>query len=63
MPVWEQDKIDANNLYDVLENKVIPMYYEQPEAWQNLVFNAMNDIVPEFSSNRMAEQYYKELYK
>jgi len=63
MPVWEQDKIDANNLYDVLENKVIPMYYEQPEAWQNLVFNAMDDIVPEFSSHRMAEQYYKELYK
>ncbi len=63
MPVWEQDKIDANNLYDILENKVIPMYYDNPEEWQKIVFQGIDDVLPDFSSHRMAEQYYKELYK
>ncbi len=62
MPIWEQDKQDADNLYDLLENTVIPMYYDNPNEWQNIVFNAMDDVIPEFSSHRMAEQYYKELY-
>lgn len=62
LPVWEQDQQDANNLYELLENKVIPMYYDNPEDWQNIVFNAMDDVIPEFSSHRMADQYYKELY-
>ena len=63
MPVWEQDKLDANNLYDILENKVIPMYYDKPEEWQKIVFQGIDDVIPEFTSHRMAEQYYKELYK
>jgi len=63
MPVWQQDKIDAENLYDILENKVIPMYYDHPEEWQKMVFQGIDDVIPEFSSHRMAEQYYKELYK
>lgn len=62
MPVWEQDKLDADNLYDLLENKVIPMYYDNPKDWQKIVFNAIDDVIPQFSSHRMAEQYYKELY-
>ena len=63
MPVWEQDKLDAENLYNILENKVIPMYYDRPEEWQKMVFQGIDDVIPEFSSHRMAEQYYKELYK
>jgi starch phosphorylase len=47
----------------LLENKVIPMYYETPEKWQEIVFNAMDDVIPEFTSRRMAEQYYKKLFK
>ncbi len=63
MPVWQQDKIDADNLYDILENKVIPMYYDRPQEWQKMVFQSIDDVIPDFSSHRMAEQYYQELYK
>lgn len=63
MPIWEQDKLDANNLYDILENKVIPMYYDNPGEWNKIVFQSIDDVIPEFTSHRMAEQYYKELYK
>jgi len=63
LPVWEQDKIDADNLYDLLENKVIPMYYDNPKEWQKIVFQGIDDVIPAFSSHRMANQYYEELYK
>ena len=60
--VWEQDRIDGENLYDILENKVVPTYYNNPDKWQDIVFNAMDDVIPEFTTERMAEQYYKKLF-
>lgn len=62
LPVWDQDKIDADNLYDILESKVIPTFYDHPEKWETIVFNAMDDVIPEFSSQRMADEYYKKLF-
>lgn len=63
LPVWEQDQQDCANLFDILENEVLPTYYNNPKKWQEIVFNALTDVIPEFTSNRMAAQYYKELYK
>ncbi len=63
MPVWEQDKIDADNLYDILENKVLPTYYDKPKEWSKIVFNGMDDVIPEFTSNRMATEYYNKMFK
>src|SRR5690606_24571911 len=61
-PDWEQDRFDSENLYSALETKVIPSYYNSPDYWHRLVVNAMEDVLPAFSSQRMARQYYKELY-
>jgi starch phosphorylase len=58
----EQDHIDADNLYKILENEVIPVYYDHPKRWQAMVQNSMKDIVPYFDSNRLADEYYKNLY-
>jgi starch phosphorylase len=63
LPVWEQDRLDAENLYRILEETVIPMYYDEPKKWQDIVFKAMDDVIPEFTSARMADEYYKKLYK
>ena len=62
LPVWEQDEKDCANLYDILENEVLPTYYENPKKWQQIVFKGIDGVIPEFSSHRMADQYYKELY-
>ena len=62
LPTWEQDKIDSDHLYDILENRVLPLYYDEPQKWQQMVFNSMDDVLPEFTSQRMATQYYEELY-
>lgn len=62
LPVEQQDHIDCENLYEVLENKVLPTYYQDPKKWQAMVFKAMDDVIPEFTSGRMADEYYRELY-
>ena len=62
LPTWDQDKIDSDNLYDILENKVLPMYYNEPKKWQQMALNSIDDVLPEFTSKRMVTQYYEELY-
>ena len=56
------DKIEANNLYDILEKVVIPTYYDNPSKWWKMVRASMTDIVPYFDSGRMAQEYYEKLY-
>lgn len=61
-PVWEQDDFDSNNLYELLENKVLPTYYEDPKQWQDIVFNGIDGVIPAFTSQRMTKEYYDTLY-
>lgn len=59
----EKDKREANNLYDVLENEIIPTYYKNPAQWQKIVKASMTDVLPFFDSGRMADEYYERMYK
>ena len=61
-PAWEQDVFDSNNLYDILENNVLPIYYDNPKLWQEIVFNGIDGVIPDFTSQRMAKEYYDTLY-
>ncbi len=61
-PHQVQDDTDARNLYEILEGEVLPRYYEQPDNWQEMIFTAMREVVPAFSSHRMADAYYRQLY-
>ncbi len=58
----QQDEIDANSLYELLEYEVIPMFYEYPKRWLEIMKNGMNDVIPTFDSKRLADEYYKKLY-
>jgi glycogen phosphorylase len=62
MHVQEQDEYDLNKLYDILENQILPMYYNNFEVWRQIVKNGMRDVRFQFDSNRMADEYYKILY-
>lgn len=62
LPEHEQDARDAAALYDILEKEIIPMYYDQSSRWQAIIRNSMQDIIPYFDSNRMAKEYYRQLY-
>ena len=56
------NKVDSENLLDRLENTVIPMYYSDQEKWMRIVLQSMDDVAPEFDSDRMAREYYEKLY-
>ncbi|MFZ4770852.1 MAG: alpha-glucan family phosphorylase [Ferruginibacter sp.] len=60
--VHEQDDYDLNELYEILENQVLPMYYENYETWRQIMKNGMRDVRFQFDSNRMAKEYYEILY-
>jgi starch phosphorylase len=63
MNIHEQDEYDLNQLYDILENQILPLYYDDRDTWRQIVKNGMRDVRFQFESNRMADEYYTKLYK
>ncbi|MEC5156850.1 starch phosphorylase [Chryseobacterium sp. MP_3.2] len=62
MSVYEQDNFDLENLYKVLEEEILPMYYDRPDEWRKVQHTAMDDVKVAFNSDRMADEYYKQIY-
>ncbi|WP_345986876.1 alpha-glucan family phosphorylase [Sulfurimonas sp. HSL1-2] len=62
-PTEEQDREDNKNLMDMLEDQIIPLYYDHPEQWTHMMKRAMADVIPKFDSGRMAHEYYELMYK
>ena len=63
MSVEEQDDYDCDKLFTMLEKEILPMFYDHPEKWKNIQWKGMTDVKIHFNSNRMAEEYYNELYE
>jgi starch phosphorylase len=61
-PIEVQDEEDNKNMMDILEEKIIPLYYEKQDEWLTIMKNSMRDINPMFDSGRMAHEYYVKLY-
>ncbi|RYZ21764.1 MAG: alpha-glucan family phosphorylase [Chitinophagaceae bacterium] len=58
----EQDQYDLDQLYEVLQKQILPLYYDDYDTWRQIVKNGMRDVQLQFDSNRMAEEYYNLLY-
>lgn len=63
----EQDAFDAGQLYKVLEEQLIPAYYERnelsiPEKWIRKIRNAIATIAPEYNTHRMVRDYALRYY-
>ncbi len=61
------DAADAESLYDLLENHVVPTFYDRdsrgiPVRWLEVVREAMRSTLPRFSARRMLKQYVTEMY-
>ena len=64
-PAW--DAIEANALYDLLEQEVIPEFYTRdeqgiPGAWVNRMRESMAQLTPHFSTNRAVREYTEQHY-
>ncbi len=62
LTIEEQDRLDNVNLMDLLENKILPLYYDDSKAWLEIVKNSMSDVIPAFDSGRMVHEYYNLMY-
>jgi len=63
MNVHEQDEYDLNKVYEILEQQILPLYYDSPDTWRQIRKNGMRDVRVQFDSNRMAHEYYEKLYR
>ena len=64
-PGW--DAMEAEQLYRLLEEEIIPMFYDRdasgiPAAWVARMRTSMAHLAPQFSSNRMVREYVEQLY-
>ena len=48
---------------NVIENDIIPTYYENPKRWARLMRQAVRISEGYFNSDRMVIEYYNRLYK
>ncbi len=66
-PPEKRDEADAQSLYDVLENQVIPLYYSKeldgiPHAWVDMMKESIRGVAPQFSARRMIKDYVRKYY-
>ncbi|MEK6650561.1 MAG: alpha-glucan family phosphorylase [Bacteroidota bacterium] len=65
--VERQDAIDAENLLTVLGTQVIPEFFDRddqgiPRAWIRRIRNAMETLIPGYSTDRMVAEYVQNYY-
>lgn len=64
----QQDAADAASLYDVLENEIVPLFYEKrsadnlPNEWIARMKESIRTLAPQFSTRRMLKEYLENLY-
>lgn len=59
----ERDLHEADNMMDILEKTLLPMYYNNQKQWLKIVKQAAKDIIPTFESGRLAKEYYEKMYQ
>jgi starch phosphorylase len=62
-----EDARDASRFYDLLENEVVPLFYERdedgvPNRWCELVKRSLATNGPAFSAARMIDEYVERVY-
>ncbi len=62
-----QSAVDANSLYQLLENQIVPLYYAKPDgrlplAWLQLMRDSIRSVTPVFNTHRMVKEYAERLY-
>ncbi|MFN8349730.1 MAG: alpha-glucan family phosphorylase [Spirosomataceae bacterium] len=62
-PSEGRDETDISNMLDVLENEILPLYYDRPKNWYETVLTSMDEVGGFFNSDRMAAEYYAKVYK
>ncbi|MDQ1576982.1 MAG: glycogen phosphorylase [Microbacteriaceae bacterium] len=64
----ERDALEAEALYDLIENQIAPRFYETnhegiPERWVQAIRHTLSTLSPALSADRMVREYVERLYR
>lgn len=62
-----QDQLDAATIYSLLENEILPLYYNRneqgfSESWIKTIKNSIATIAPHYTMKRQLDDYYDKFY-
>lgn len=62
-----QDQLDAATIYSLLENEIIPLYYNRNKQgyskdWIKVIKNSIATIAPHYTMKRQLDDYYDKFY-
>ncbi|MGQ8336067.1 alpha-glucan family phosphorylase [Sunxiuqinia sp. A32] len=62
-----QDELDAETIYNLLEDDILPAFYDRgedgiPEKWIGIVKNTIAQVAPNFTTCRMIKDYQDRFY-
>ena len=62
-----QNELDAETIYNILENDIVPSYYDQDEhgvskSWVSHIKNTIAETAPQFVMKRMLDDYQERFY-
>ncbi len=63
-----QDQLDAATIYGLLENEIIPLYYDKDKkgiskGWCRVIKNSIAKIAPHYTMKRQLDDYYSKFYE
>ncbi len=64
-----QDRLDAATIYSLLENEIIPLYYNKDKktgiskGWCRVIKNSIAQIAPHYTMKRQLDDYYSKFYE
>jgi starch phosphorylase len=63
----DEDEEDAQALYRLLEEEIVPLYYERdrsgvPHGWIRVIKESIRSVVPAFCARRMLKEYTEQMY-
>jgi starch phosphorylase len=63
----DRTQMDAASIYEILEQKIIPIYYQRsedgvPHEFVRIMKSAIKSVAPRFSTRRMAKEYVSNCY-
>lgn len=62
-----QDQLDASTIYSMLENEIIPLFYQHEEQdyskeWVKTIKNSIATIAPHYTMKRQLDDYFNKFY-
>ena len=62
-----QDQLDAATIYSILENEILPLYYNKnaegiSEGWVSTMKNSIAQIAPHYTMKRQLDDYFSRFY-